>query len=153
AARGACGATEARLPPRRPPALRAPHRAPAPALLRLAAGDARHRGRRRARRTARARARPAGAVPLEGEPAEGRSRPGADAPAGARRPPRAHVRARPARATGVYELVAEATANGRTVFVSSHVLSEVQHIADRGALIREGRLQLLDCDELLTRGC
>ena len=42
----------------------------------------------------------------------------------------------------VYELVREATADGRTVFVSSHVLSEVQHIADRVALIRDGRLEL-----------
>jgi len=51
----------------------------------------------------------------------------------------------------VYELVAEATADGRTVFVSSHVLSEVQHIADRVALIREGRLQLVDSVETLRR--
>ena len=49
----------------------------------------------------------------------------------------------------VYELVQEATADGRTVFVSSHVLSEVQHIADRVALIREGRLQLVDSVETL----
>ena len=51
----------------------------------------------------------------------------------------------------VYELVAEATADGRTVFVSSHVLSEVQHIADRVALIREGRLQLVDSVETLRQ--
>src|SRR6478672_6343213 len=50
-----------------PAARRAPHRARAPALLRLAAGDARYRRRRSARRTARARARPPGAVPVEGE--------------------------------------------------------------------------------------
>jgi beta-exotoxin I transport system ATP-binding protein len=43
-----------------------------------------------------------------------------------------------------YELVAEATARGGTVFLSSHVLSEVQRVADRVALIREGRLQLVD---------
>ncbi len=49
----------------------------------------------------------------------------------------------------VYELVAEATADGRTVFVSSHVLSEVQRIADRVALIREGRLELVDSVETL----
>ncbi len=30
-----------------------------------------------------------------------------------------------------YELVAEATGRGGTVFLSSHVLSEVQHMADR----------------------
>jgi ABC-2 type transport system ATP-binding protein len=51
----------------------------------------------------------------------------------------------------VYELVAEATADGRTVFVSSHVLSEVQHIADRVALIRDGRLQLVDSVETLRQ--
>ncbi len=51
-----------------------------------------------------------------------------------------------------YELVAEATAEGRTVFVSSHVLSEVQRIADRVAVIREGRLELVETvDELRTR--
>ena len=32
-----------------------------------------------------------------------------------------------------YELVREVTAEGRTVFLSSHVLSEVQHVADRVA--------------------
>ena len=51
----------------------------------------------------------------------------------------------------VYELVAEATADGRTVFVSSHVLSEVQHIAHRVALIRDGRLELVDTVETLRR--
>jgi ABC-2 type transport system ATP-binding protein len=51
----------------------------------------------------------------------------------------------------VYELVAETTAEGRTVFVSSHVLSEVQHIADRVALIRDGRLELVDDVESLRQ--
>ena len=51
----------------------------------------------------------------------------------------------------VYELVAEATADGRTVFVSSHVLSEVQHIAHRVALIRGGRLDLVDDIESLRQ--
>ena len=51
----------------------------------------------------------------------------------------------------VYELVGEATADGRTVFVSSHVLSEVQHMADRVALIRDGRLELLDTVETLRQ--
>ena len=51
----------------------------------------------------------------------------------------------------VYELVAEATADGRTVFVSSHVLSEVQHIAHRVALIRDGRLELVDDVESLRQ--
>src|SRR4029079_14003160 len=48
-----------------------------------------------------------------------------------------------------YELVAEATERGGTVFLSSHVLSEVQRVADRVGLIREGRLQLVDTVEKL----
>ena len=48
-----------------------------------------------------------------------------------------------------YELVSEATARGGTVFLSSHVLSEVQHMADRVGLIREGRLDLVDSVENL----
>jgi ABC-2 type transport system ATP-binding protein len=48
-----------------------------------------------------------------------------------------------------YELVAEATQRGGTVFLSSHVLSEVQHVADRVGLIREGRLDLVDTVENL----
>jgi len=48
-----------------------------------------------------------------------------------------------------YELVREVTAQGKTVFLSSHVLSEVQHVADRVALIREGRLALVESVETL----
>jgi ABC-2 type transport system ATP-binding protein len=48
-----------------------------------------------------------------------------------------------------YELVAEATERGGTVFLSSHILSEVQHMADRVGLIREGRLDLVDSIENL----
>jgi beta-exotoxin I transport system ATP-binding protein len=48
-----------------------------------------------------------------------------------------------------YELVAEATQRGGTVFLSSHVLSEVQHMADRVGLIREGRFDLVDSVENL----
>lgn len=43
-----------------------------------------------------------------------------------------------------HQLVREATARGGTVFLSSHVLSEVQQIADRVALVREGRLALVE---------
>jgi len=46
-----------------------------------------------------------------------------------------------------YELVREIAASGRTVFLSSHVLSDVQHVADRVALVREGRLVLIDSVE------
>jgi ABC-2 type transport system ATP-binding protein len=43
-----------------------------------------------------------------------------------------------------YELAGEVTAEGRTVFLSSHVLPEVQRVADRVAVLREGRLELLE---------
>ncbi len=39
-----------------------------------------------------------------------------------------------------YALVAEARAAGRTVFLSSHVLPEVERVCDRVGIIREGRL-------------
>ncbi|WP_377270105.1 ABC transporter ATP-binding protein [Peterkaempfera sp. SMS 1(5)a] len=42
------------------------------------------------------------------------------------------------------DLVREARADGRTVFMSSHVMSEVQAVADRVAIIREGRLVTVD---------
>ncbi|MGW5669833.1 ABC transporter ATP-binding protein [Micromonospora sp. NPDC003776] len=42
------------------------------------------------------------------------------------------------------ELVAEARRDGRTVFMSSHIMSEVEAVADRVAIIREGRLVALD---------
>jgi ABC-2 type transport system ATP-binding protein len=38
------------------------------------------------------------------------------------------------------ELVREARANGQTVFMSSHVLSEVEQSADRVGIVREGRM-------------
>ena len=46
-----------------------------------------------------------------------------------------------------YDLAREAVADGRTIFLSSHVLSEVQHVADRVALVRDGRLVLVDSVE------
>ena len=39
-----------------------------------------------------------------------------------------------------YAIVRDARAAGATVFVSSHVLSEVEHICDRVGIVREGRL-------------
>ncbi len=43
----------------------------------------------------------------------------------------------------------EATVEGRTVFMSSHVLSEVQEVADRAGIIRDGRLVAVDRVETL----
>jgi ABC-2 type transport system ATP-binding protein len=40
----------------------------------------------------------------------------------------------------VLEMVREAKADGRTVFFSSHILSEVQAVCDRVGIIREGQL-------------
>ena len=42
-----------------------------------------------------------------------------------------------------YGLLRELTARGRTVFLSSHVLSEVERVCDRVAVLRSGRLALL----------
>jgi ABC-2 type transport system ATP-binding protein len=47
------------------------------------------------------------------------------------------------------ELVREATAAGRTVFMSSHVLSEVQRGADRAGLVRAGVLVTVESVESL----
>lgn len=49
------------------------------------------------------------------------------------------------------ELLREATGDGRTVFLSSHMLGEVQRVADRVALVREGRIVLVDEVETLRR--
>ena len=50
-----------------------------------------------------------------------------------------------------YAILAEATAEGRSVFLSSHVLPEVQHVADRVAVLREGRIVLIEEVEQLRR--
>jgi ABC-2 type transport system ATP-binding protein len=43
-----------------------------------------------------------------------------------------------------YQMVAEIHAEGRTVFLSSHILPEVEQTCDRVAIIREGRLVTID---------
>ena len=40
----------------------------------------------------------------------------------------------------VYRLLGEARAGGATVFFSSHIISEVEAIAERVAIIRQGRI-------------
>src|SRR4030095_4892650 len=46
----------------------------------------------------------------------------------------------------------ETAAEGRSVFLSSHSLDEVQHIADRVGIIRGGRLIDVDSVESLREG-
>jgi ABC-2 type transport system ATP-binding protein len=48
-----------------------------------------------------------------------------------------------------YEVIREAKAEGRTVFLSSHILSEVEKTCDRVAIIRDGRLARVDRTEAL----
>jgi ABC-2 type transport system ATP-binding protein len=48
-----------------------------------------------------------------------------------------------------YALVREAKAEGRTIFLSSHILSEVERTCDRVAIIRDGRLVRVDRVEAL----
>jgi ABC-2 type transport system ATP-binding protein len=43
-----------------------------------------------------------------------------------------------------YKMVAEVQAEGRTVFLSSHILPEIEQTCDRVAIIREGRLIKID---------
>jgi ABC-2 type transport system ATP-binding protein len=48
-----------------------------------------------------------------------------------------------------YEIVREGRAEGRTVFLSSHILSEVERTCDRVGIIRDGRLVRIDRVESL----
>jgi ABC-2 type transport system ATP-binding protein len=50
-----------------------------------------------------------------------------------------------------HELVAEVSGEGATVLLSSHVLSELEHVADRVAMIRAGRLLAVERIEDLKR--
>ncbi len=50
-----------------------------------------------------------------------------------------------------HRLLRETTAEGRTVFLSSHELDEVQRVADRVGIIRAGRLVVTDAVEALRR--
>jgi len=48
-------------------------------------------------------------------------------------------------------LLRETVAEGRTVFLSSHELDEVQRVADRVAIIKDGRIVVIDTVESLRR--
>ncbi|MFN2251776.1 MAG: ABC transporter ATP-binding protein [Anaerolineae bacterium] len=52
----------------------------------------------------------------------------------------------------VLDLVRQARDEGRTVFLSSHVLSEVQAVCDRVGIIRDGRLAATESVEDLVHG-
>src|SRR5690349_19438072 len=50
-----------------------------------------------------------------------------------------------------YQLLVDVKSRGRTVFMSSHVLSEVERVCDRIALVRKGELVLLSGMEELRK--
>ena len=50
-----------------------------------------------------------------------------------------------------HALLAEVSSQGRTVFLSSHTLSEVERVTDRVAILREGRLVVVDSLENLRQ--
>jgi ABC-2 type transport system ATP-binding protein len=50
-----------------------------------------------------------------------------------------------------HELLREFTGRGHTVFLSSHTLSEVERVADRVAILRRGRLVVVDSLDNLRR--
>ena len=51
-----------------------------------------------------------------------------------------------------YGMLEEVKADGRTVFLSSHILPEVERITDRAAIIRKGRLMVVaGIDDLKSR--
>ncbi len=49
-----------------------------------------------------------------------------------------------------YGLVRDARARGATIFISSHVLSEVEHVCDRVGIVREGHLATVGTLDELT---
>jgi ABC-2 type transport system ATP-binding protein len=50
-----------------------------------------------------------------------------------------------------HSLLGEVSARGRTVFLSSHTLSEVERVTQRLAILREGRLVVVDSMENLRK--
>ena len=50
-----------------------------------------------------------------------------------------------------YALLREVVSEGRTVFLSSHILPEVERVTDRAAIIRDGRLMIVAEIEQLKR--
>jgi ABC-2 type transport system ATP-binding protein len=50
---------------------------------------------------------------------------------------------------GLHEFVTEQSRNGRTIFMSSHVLSEVERVCDRVGIIRDGKMVAVERIETL----
>jgi ABC-2 type transport system ATP-binding protein len=50
-----------------------------------------------------------------------------------------------------YRILDEVRAEGRTVFLSSHILAEVERVADRVGIVREGRIAVVDAVDALKR--
>ncbi len=51
-----------------------------------------------------------------------------------------------------YEILREEKEKGKTIFMSSHILAEVEKVCDRAAIIREGELQVVeDIDSLKNK--
>ena len=50
-----------------------------------------------------------------------------------------------------FEIIRERSRQGTTVFLSSHILSEVQHNCSRAAIIREGRMIACDSVDSLAK--
>lgn len=50
-----------------------------------------------------------------------------------------------------FDILRERNKNGTTVFLSSHILSEIQHNCARAAIIREGRIIACDSVEVLSQ--
>jgi hypothetical protein len=85
---------------------------------------------------------------VQGQQAEARGRPGADARCSAPNPRSAEQRPRPAYAGRVRRVVARGAGARETVFLSSHQVPEVERIADRVAIISDGSK-----DGLMTHLC
>ncbi len=144
-----------RLPAGRHRLLRLDDRRRGPRLPRPAPRPGRAAARRadRAPRAVARRPAPPRARLLARHAPEGGHHPGDAARPGAAHPRRAHRGPGPADAARrSTTLLDERRRAGRTVFFSSHILSEVERVCDRVAIIRHGELVALsDVDALLAR--
>ena len=109
-------------------------------LIRMRDRDPADQPSGRAARALRAGPDQEGSCLLQGQPTEGRARRCVRYRRGAADPRRADLRARPADGGGVQRVRRGAQDHsGATVLLSSHILSEVERLADRVTIIREGR--------------